>query len=90
MAQLALSPTRKHFRIGDKNDFVVLVGSRVIGRIFLQPLAAQRLLTDANPRRAGYFPSYLLADSCTRKKNPAWERGRVLAGAVWRLKVLGD
>jgi hypothetical protein len=51
MANLLLSPTRKHFRIGDKNDFVVLVGGRVIGRIFLQPLAAQRLLTDANPRR---------------------------------------
>ena len=37
MADLKLSPTRKHYRIGDKDDYVVLDGSRVIGRIFLQP-----------------------------------------------------
>jgi hypothetical protein len=37
MSSLLLSPTRKHFGLGDKNDFVVLDGGRIIGRIFLQP-----------------------------------------------------
>jgi hypothetical protein len=37
MADLKLSPTRKHYRIGDKDDYVVLDGARVIGRIFFQP-----------------------------------------------------
>ena len=37
MADLKLSLTRKHYRIGDKDDYVVLDGVRVIGRIFLQP-----------------------------------------------------
>jgi len=32
---LLLSPTRKYFRIGDKDDYCVLDGGRVIGRIFL-------------------------------------------------------
>jgi hypothetical protein len=41
MANLLLSPTRKHFRIGDKNDYCVLDGGRVIGRIFLQPQAPE-------------------------------------------------
>jgi hypothetical protein len=35
MANLLLSPTRKYFRIGDKNDYCVLDG----GRIFLNPQA---------------------------------------------------
>jgi len=39
MTNLLLSPTRKHYRIGDKDDFVVLDGGRVIGRIMLQPQA---------------------------------------------------
>ena len=39
MTTLLLSPTRKHFRIGDENDYVVLDGGRLIGRIFLQPQA---------------------------------------------------
>jgi len=37
VADLKLSLTRKHYRIGDKDDYVVLDGVRVIGRIFLQP-----------------------------------------------------
>ncbi len=37
MAVLVLSRTKKYFGFGDKNDFVVLDGGRVIGRIFLQP-----------------------------------------------------
>jgi hypothetical protein len=41
MANLLLSPTRKHFRIGDKNDYCVLDGGRVIGRIFLNPQAPE-------------------------------------------------
>ena len=41
MANLLLSPTRKHYRIGDENDFVVLDGGRVIGRIFLNPQAPE-------------------------------------------------
>jgi hypothetical protein len=41
MANLLLSPTRKHYRIGDKNDYCVLDGSRVIGRIFLNPKAPE-------------------------------------------------
>ena len=40
MADLKLSPTRKHYRIGDKDDYVVLDGDRVIGRIFLHPAGA--------------------------------------------------
>jgi len=41
MADLKLSPTRKHYRIGDKDDYVVLDGGRVIGRIFIQPQAPE-------------------------------------------------
>jgi hypothetical protein len=41
MTTLLLSPTRKHFRIGDKNDYVVLDDGRMIGRIFLQPQAPE-------------------------------------------------
>ena len=37
MANLFLAPTRKYFGIGDANDFAVLDGGRVIGRIFLSP-----------------------------------------------------
>jgi len=39
MTNLLLSPTRKHYRIRDKDDYVVLDGGRVIGRIMLQPQA---------------------------------------------------
>ena len=39
MTNLLLSPTRKHYRIGDKDDYVVLDGGRVIGRIMLHPHA---------------------------------------------------
>jgi hypothetical protein len=41
MTTLLLSPTRKHYRIGDENDYVVLGGGRVIGRIFRQPQAPE-------------------------------------------------
>jgi len=41
MADLKPSPTRKHYRIGDKDDYVVLDGARVIGRIFRQPQASE-------------------------------------------------
>jgi len=41
MADLKLSPTRTYFRIGDKDDYVVLDGGRVIGRIMLQPQAPE-------------------------------------------------
>jgi len=37
MANLTLSPTKKYFGFGDKDDYVVLDGGRVIGRIFLHP-----------------------------------------------------
>jgi len=36
-ANLALSPTMKYFGFGDNDDYVVLDGGRVIGRIFLHP-----------------------------------------------------
>ena len=41
MAQLILSSTRKYFRIGDKNDYCVLDGGRLIGRNFLHPQAPE-------------------------------------------------
>jgi hypothetical protein len=41
MTTLLLSPTRKYFRIGDKNDCVVLDDGRVIGRIFRHPQAPE-------------------------------------------------
>ena len=41
MTNLLLSPTRKHYRIGDKDDYVVLDGGRVIGRIMLHPQAPE-------------------------------------------------
>jgi hypothetical protein len=41
MANLLLSPTRKHYRIGGKNDYCVLDDGRVIGRIFLNPQAPE-------------------------------------------------
>jgi hypothetical protein len=33
--------TQKHYRIGDKNDYCLLDGGRVIGRIFLHPQAPE-------------------------------------------------
>jgi hypothetical protein len=42
MANPKLSPSRKHYRIGDKDDYVVLDGGRVIGRIMLQTQAPER------------------------------------------------
>src|SRR5689334_21537474 len=41
MTNLLLSPTQKHYRIGDKNDYVVVDGGRVIGGIFLNPQALE-------------------------------------------------
>jgi hypothetical protein len=43
MTNLILSPTHKYFGIGDKDDYVVLDGGRVIGRIFLDPQAPEGL-----------------------------------------------
>ena len=39
MTNLTLSPTHKYFHFGDKDDYVVLDGGRVIGRIMLHPQA---------------------------------------------------
>ena len=36
---LLLSPTRKYFHFGDKDDYCVLTGDRIVGRIFLHPQA---------------------------------------------------
>jgi hypothetical protein len=41
MTTLLLSPTRKRYRIGDKDDYVVLDGGRLVGRIFLHPQAPE-------------------------------------------------
>ena len=41
VTNLLLSPTRKHYRIGDKYDYVVLDGGRVIGRIMFHPQAPE-------------------------------------------------
>ena len=40
-ANLTLSPTTKYFGFGDKDDYVVLDGGRVIGRIFLHRQAPE-------------------------------------------------
>ena len=37
MTELKLARTQKYFRFGDENDYVVLDGGRVIGRIMLHP-----------------------------------------------------
>jgi hypothetical protein len=37
VADLRFASTRKYFGFGDENDFVVLDGARVVGRIFLHP-----------------------------------------------------
>ena len=42
MTNLLLSPTQKYFRFGDKNDYCVLDGGRVVGRMFLNPQAPER------------------------------------------------
>ena len=36
---LTLAPTKHHFGSGDQNDYCVIDGDRVIGRIFLPPRA---------------------------------------------------
>jgi hypothetical protein len=41
MANLFLAPTMRCFGIGDSNDYVVLEGGRVIGRILLHPQAPE-------------------------------------------------
>jgi hypothetical protein len=39
MTTLTLAYSRKHYGLGDENDFVVLDGGRCIGRIMAQPQA---------------------------------------------------
>ena len=66
MANLLLPPTRKYFRIGDKNDYCVLDG----GRIFLNPQAPDgRPFWDDNgsgystvDRQAGLFSNTRTSD----------------------------
>jgi hypothetical protein len=41
MANLRLAPTTRYFGIGDANDYVVLDGGRVIGRLMLHPQAPE-------------------------------------------------
>jgi hypothetical protein len=41
MTDLILTSTRRYFGFGDKNDYVVLGGGRVIGRIMLHPQAPE-------------------------------------------------
>jgi hypothetical protein len=41
MANLTLALTSKYFGFGDENDYAVLDGERVIGRIMLQPQAPE-------------------------------------------------
>ena len=41
MANLSLARTMRYFGIGDSNDYVVLDGGRVIGRIMLHPQAPE-------------------------------------------------
>jgi hypothetical protein len=41
MVNLTLAPTRKYFRFGDQDDYVVLDGGRCIGRIFRSPQAPE-------------------------------------------------
>jgi hypothetical protein len=41
MTNLILAPTKRYFGFGSKNDYVVLDGGRVIGRIFLSPQAPE-------------------------------------------------
>jgi hypothetical protein len=54
MTTLLPSPTRKHYRIGDENDYVVLDGGRVIGRIFRQPQAPGRPTVVLDDNRSGH------------------------------------
>jgi len=42
MAELRLAHTVKYFGFGDSDDYVVLDGARVIGRIFLRTASASR------------------------------------------------
>lgn len=37
MVELTLAKTSKYFNFGDENDYVVLDGARVVGRIVLVP-----------------------------------------------------
>jgi len=70
MTNLLLSPTKKYFRIGDKNDYCVLDGSRVIGRIFLHAQAGRpTVVLDHNSfryspvaRQAGLFSNARRSD----------------------------
>jgi hypothetical protein len=41
MVNLILTPTKRYFGIGDKNDFCVLDGGRPIGRIVMTPQALE-------------------------------------------------
>jgi hypothetical protein len=41
MTKLVLAPSRRYFGFGNRNDYVVLDGGRVIGRIFRSPQAPE-------------------------------------------------
>src|SRR5262245_117855 len=43
ISDLRLAPTRRYFGSGDENDYVVMEGSRVIGRISLTAQAPEGL-----------------------------------------------
>ena len=68
MTNLILSPTCKYFRIGDKDDYVVLDGGRVIGRA--SPANAGRSSMVLDDNSFGYSALARQAGLWGQKKGP--------------------
>jgi hypothetical protein len=75
MANLRLARTMRYFGIGDSNDYVVLDGGRVIGRIMLHPQASEDQPWFWTITAVEYPPSvYNMGYSATREQ--AWRISR--------------
>ena len=84
MAKLRISPTRKYFRIGDKDHYCIFDGSRMVGRISRPPQAPYGhpwfwTITAKEMRPTVYKQGYAATrDEATQDLEEAWVRGVIL------------
>jgi hypothetical protein len=75
MANLFLAPTTRYFGIGDSNDYVVLDGGRVIGRIMLHRKDQMESHDSGRSRRWSIRPLFT-TKVIHRHANKRWQISR--------------